>query len=161
AGGSNRLITFGWPASGHRQSGAGAVPRTASAPGPGSAAGEPGPHGDAPDTGDRGSGAVGWPAAGTAPAAAGHTSARASVRAAERMRGIVPEAAGAEAAEHRSVHDRIRRAQPEKPSFGISSSGLASSSMLTSLKVTTRTVLTNLAGRYMSQTQASCIRTSK
>src|SRR5690606_6209731 len=44
---------------------------------------------------------------------------------------------------------------------GISRSALVISSTLTSLKVTTRTFLTNLAGRYMSQTQASCIVTSK
>ena len=44
---------------------------------------------------------------------------------------------------------------------GSSMSGLSSSSTLTSLNVTTRTFLTNRAGRYMSQTQASDIRTSK
>src|ERR1700722_15030377 len=44
---------------------------------------------------------------------------------------------------------------------GISRSLLASSSTLTSLNVTTRTFFTNLAGRYMSQTQASCMVTSK
>src|SRR3954447_13394696 len=37
----------------------------------------------------------------------------------------------------------------------------ASSSMLTSLNVTTRTLATNRAGRYMSQTQASCSSSSK
>src|SRR5207247_3000526 len=46
-------------------------------------------------------------------------------------------------------------------SSGTSRSALASSSMLTSLKVTTRTFFTNLAGRYISQTQASRIVTSK
>src|SRR5690348_179606 len=46
-------------------------------------------------------------------------------------------------------------------SSGTSRSALASSSMLTSLKVTTRTFFTNLAGRYMSHTQASRIVTSK
>src|SRR5215469_15556477 len=54
----------------------------------------------------------------------------------------------------------------EKPSCLSSGSGscrslLASSSMLTSLKVTTRTFFTNRAGRYISHTQASCIVTSK
>ena len=38
---------------------------------------------------------------------------------------------------------------------GSRSSGFSTSSMLTSLKVTTRTCLTNRAGRYMSHTQAS------
>ena len=41
------------------------------------------------------------------------------------------------------------------------SSALASSSTLTSLKVTTRTCLTKRAGRYMSHTQASCSVSSK
>ena len=40
-------------------------------------------------------------------------------------------------------------------------SGLSSSSTLTSLNVSTRTFFTNRAGRYMSHTQASDIRTSK
>ena len=54
-------------------------------------------------------------------------------------------------------------AQPLKPpaSFGSSRSGLASSSTLTSLNVTTLTFLTKRAGRYMSQTQASLMVTSK
>jgi hypothetical protein len=38
---------------------------------------------------------------------------------------------------------------------GSSMSGLSSSSTLTSLNVSTRTLRTNRAGRYMSQTQAS------
>ena len=38
---------------------------------------------------------------------------------------------------------------------------LGSSSMFTSLNVSTRTFLTKRAGRYMSQTQASDMRTSK
>src|SRR5215469_3325386 len=59
-----------------------------------------------------------------------------------------------------------RRGLVRSPARGQLSSGtcrslLASSSMLTSLKVTTRTFLTNLAGRYISQTQASCMVTSK
>jgi len=54
----------------------------------------------------------------------------------------------------------------EKPGLPFSSAGssrslLANSSMLTSLKVTTRTFFTKRAGRYMSQTQASCMVTSK
>ncbi|SHV52735.1 Uncharacterised protein [Mycobacteroides abscessus subsp. abscessus] len=44
---------------------------------------------------------------------------------------------------------------------GRRSSGFSTSSMLTSLKVMTRTCLTNRAGRYMSQTQASARRSSK
>ncbi|MGC0363458.1 hypothetical protein ABH922_001442 [Rhodococcus sp. 27YEA15] len=40
-------------------------------------------------------------------------------------------------------------------------SGLSNSSMLTSLNVTTRTYFTNRAGRYMSHTHASDIRSSK
>jgi hypothetical protein len=44
---------------------------------------------------------------------------------------------------------------------GTSRSLRASSSTLTSLKVTTLTFFTNLAGRYMSQTHASCMLTSK
>jgi hypothetical protein len=44
---------------------------------------------------------------------------------------------------------------------GTSRSLRASSSTLTSLKVTTLTFLTNRAGRYISQTHASCIVTSK
>ena len=44
---------------------------------------------------------------------------------------------------------------------GKASSGLSSSSMLTSLNVTTRTVFTNRAGRYMSHTQASRMVSSK
>ena len=44
---------------------------------------------------------------------------------------------------------------------GNSSSGLSSSSMLTSLKVNTRTVFAKRAGRYMSHTQASRMVTSK
>ena len=44
---------------------------------------------------------------------------------------------------------------------GNSSSGFSSSSMLTSLNVTTRTVFTNRSGRYMSHTQASRMVSSK
>src|SRR6266702_8582629 len=44
---------------------------------------------------------------------------------------------------------------------GISRSLRASSSMFTSLNVTTLTFFTKRAGRYMSQTHASCIVTSK
>ena len=44
---------------------------------------------------------------------------------------------------------------------GSRSSGFSTSSMLTSLKVTTRTCLTNRAGRYMSHTHASDSRSSK
>ena len=44
---------------------------------------------------------------------------------------------------------------------GRRSSGFSTSSMLTSLKVITRTCLTNRAGRYMSHTQASASRSSK
>jgi hypothetical protein len=54
--------------------------------------------------------------------------------------------------------------QPRPHSSGYSgsrSSGFSTSSMLTSLKVTTRTCLTNRAGRYMSHTQASDSRSSK
>ena len=52
--------------------------------------------------------------------------------------------------------------QPPKPaSSGSEMSGFSSSSTLTSLNVITRTFFTNRAGRYMSQTQASCISTSK
>jgi len=47
------------------------------------------------------------------------------------------------------------------PPSGSRKSGFSSSSTLTSLNVITRTFLTNLAGRYMSHTQASDIRTSK
>src|SRR5690606_14789886 len=47
------------------------------------------------------------------------------------------------------------------PPSGSRRSGFSSSSTLTSLNVITRTFLTNLAGRYMSHTQASDIRTSK
>jgi hypothetical protein len=43
--------------------------------------------------------------------------------------------------------------QPDEPQ---SSSLRMSSSMFTSLKVTTRTLVTKRAGRYMSHTQASC-----
>ena len=46
-------------------------------------------------------------------------------------------------------------------SSGICRSLFASSSTLTSLNVSTRTFLTNRAGRYMSQTHASLITTSK
>ena len=46
-------------------------------------------------------------------------------------------------------------------SSGSRNSGFSSSSMLTSLKVSTRTCLTNRAGRYMSHTQASLMRSSK
>jgi hypothetical protein len=57
---------------------------------------------------------------------------------------------------------RGRRGQVEKgPSSGSRRSGLSSSSTLTSLKVITRTFFTKRAGRYMSHTQASDIRTSK
>jgi hypothetical protein len=52
--------------------------------------------------------------------------------------------------------------QPPKPeSAGREMSGFSNSSTLTSLNVITRTFFTNRAGRYMSQTQASCISTSK
>ena len=51
--------------------------------------------------------------------------------------------------------------EPNGPSPGSRRSGLSSSSTFTSLKVSTRTFLTNRAGRYMSHTQASDIRTSK
>jgi hypothetical protein len=51
--------------------------------------------------------------------------------------------------------------EPKPPSVGNEMSGFSSSSTLTSLKVITRTFFTNRAGRYMSQTQASCISTSK
>lgn len=44
---------------------------------------------------------------------------------------------------------------------GSRNSGFSTSSMLTSLKVITRTCLTKRAGRYMSQTQASARRSSK
>ena len=44
---------------------------------------------------------------------------------------------------------------------GSRSSGFSTSSMLTSLKVITRTCLTKRAGRYMSHTQASARRSSK
>src|SRR5690606_4686497 len=50
---------------------------------------------------------------------------------------------------------------PGRPPGGTSRSDLVISSTLTSLKVTTRTLRTNRAGRYMSQTQASSIVTSK
>ena len=59
-----------------------------------------------------------------------------------------------------TTHRGWRRAQ-RPASSGIWSSGLASSSTLTSLKVSTRTFFTKRAGRYMSHTQASVIRTSK
>ena len=51
----------------------------------------------------------------------------------------------------------------DKPDLspGSSSSGLSSSSMFTSLNVSTRTILAKRAGRYMSQTQASRMVTSK
>ena len=56
----------------------------------------------------------------------------------------------------------VRRGQPPKPaSSGSEMSGFSSSSTLTSLNVITRTFFTKRAGRYMSQTQASCISTSK
>jgi len=47
------------------------------------------------------------------------------------------------------------------PPSGSRRSGLSNSSTLTSLNVMTRTFFTNLAGRYMSHTQASDMRTSK
>ena len=50
---------------------------------------------------------------------------------------------------------------PKPESAGSEMSGFSSSSTLTSLNVITRTFLTKRAGRYMSQTQASCISTSK
>ncbi len=57
---------------------------------------------------------------------------------------------------------RAKRGQPPKPvSVGREMSGFSSSSTLTSLNVMTRTFFTKRAGRYMSQTQASCISTSK
>lgn len=51
--------------------------------------------------------------------------------------------------------------RPKSPLSGRSRSGLSTSSMLTSLNVSTRTFLTNRAGRYMSHTQASDMRNSK
>src|SRR5207253_1968482 len=62
-----------------------------------------------------------------------------------------------------------RRPVPARPSSaslpysgsGSSRSLCASSSTLTSLKVTTLTFFTKRAGRYISHTQASCIVTSK
>ena len=53
------------------------------------------------------------------------------------------------------------RQEPNWLPSGSRRSGLSSSSMLTSLKVSTRTFFTKRAGRYMSQTQASDMRTSK
>ena len=50
---------------------------------------------------------------------------------------------------------------PNVSSSGSRSSGLSNSSTFTSLNVTTRTFFTNRAGRYMSHTQASDIRSSK
>ena len=51
--------------------------------------------------------------------------------------------------------------EPNGPSPGSRRSGLSSSSTLTSLNVSTRTFFTNRAGRYMSHTHASDMRTSK
>src|ERR1700738_1783623 len=56
------------------------------------------------------------------------------------------------------------RSAPRSVSCGYSgsrNSGFSTSSMFTSLKVITRTCLTNRAGRYMSHTQASASRSSK
>ncbi len=53
------------------------------------------------------------------------------------------------------------RSPPKPESSGKSSSLRLSSSMFTSLNVSTRTCLTKRAGRYMSQTQASAMETSK
>ena len=50
---------------------------------------------------------------------------------------------------------------PNGPDSGNRRSGLSSSSTLTSLKVITRALLRKRAGRYMSHTHASDIRTSK
>ena len=50
---------------------------------------------------------------------------------------------------------------PNPESVGSEMSGFSSSSTFTSLNVITRTFFTNRAGRYMSQTHASCISTSK
>ena len=55
-----------------------------------------------------------------------------------------------------SARRAIRRRSPPR-----SGSLPASSSMLTSLNVTTRTLATKRAGRYMSQTHASCSSSSK
>jgi len=54
-----------------------------------------------------------------------------------------------------------QRYPPKPASSGREMSGFSSSSTFTSLKVITRTFLTKRAGLYMSQTQASCISTSK
>lgn len=54
------------------------------------------------------------------------------------------------------------RPQPRTRSYsGRRRSGLSNSSMLTSLKVITRTCLTKRAGRYMSHTHESDMRNSK
>src|SRR5919197_2095574 len=53
------------------------------------------------------------------------------------------------------------RVGPSCAATAYRSSFLMSSSMLTSLKVTTRTLVTKRAGRYMSHTQASCSTRSK
>ena len=59
-------------------------------------------------------------------------------------------------------HDALHVDQDQLIGYsGSRSSGFSTSSMLTSLKVITRTCLTNRAGRYMSQTQASARRNSK
>ena len=60
---------------------------------------------------------------------------------------------------HRRPAPRTQR--PKPPFSGSERSGLSSSSMLTSLNVTTRTVFTKRAGRYMSHTQASRMVSSK
>jgi len=66
------------------------------------------------------------------------------------------------------VHKSWRVSQAGRPPVGSTStysgsrsSGFSTSSMFTSLNVITRTCLTNRAGRYMSQTQASASRSSK
>ena len=56
--------------------------------------------------------------------------------------------------------EHLRRTRTSAYS-GSRSSGFSTSSMLTSLKVITRTCLTKRAGRYMSQTHASARRSSK
>lgn len=59
------------------------------------------------------------------------------------------------------VDNPVTRTTEETQLPGSSRSLLLSSSMFTSLKVSTRTCLTNRAYRYMSQTHASAIETSK
>ncbi len=58
--------------------------------------------------------------------------------------------------------DRVLTGHPERTAVvGHGQISLASSSMFTSLKVTTRTLATKRAGRYMSHTQASLSSSSK